>query len=99
MYKRQRYTAQLPVDQGDIQGNADRYAKRMDADIHGAMDIPTHVRAQLYLLSGDLTVADEEDKEDSYGRGAQECGVMCQAVFRYYIEKKRKFCAVNPPNP
>ena len=32
------------------------------------------------------------------GRGAQECGVMCQAVFRYY-EKKRKFCAVNPPNP
>ena len=29
--------------------------------------LPTHVRAQLYRLSGDLTVADEEDKEDSYG--------------------------------
>ena len=55
------------------------------------MDIPTHVRAQLYRLSGDLTVADEEDKEDSYGRGAQECGVMCQAVFRYYIEKRENF--------
>ena len=45
------------------------------------------------------TVADEEDKEDSDGRGAQECGVMRQAAFRYYIEKKRKFCAINPPNP
>ena len=72
---------------------------RTTANLHGTMDIPTHVRAQLCLLSGDLTVADEEDKEDSDGRGAQECGVMRQAAFRYYIEKKRKFCAINPPNP